>query len=180
MNRRPILCAECHASNALGAPGVAGVSNLSKAMHNRHARYVPSTLDGCYNCHPGPQTQCFRDVMREDGMECQDCHGSMSRVARNRTPWLREPRCDNAACHGSQFQQNQPLYRMSKEHGGIYCEACHDSTHAIAPSTQPNDNIKFEYLQGDPGMIHECTVCHLTEPSGPGPHEHEVVREAAP
>jgi hypothetical protein len=36
MNRRPILCAECHASNALNAPGAAGVPNLSKAMHEKH------------------------------------------------------------------------------------------------------------------------------------------------
>lgn len=36
-----------------------------------------------------------------------------------------------------------PLYRDSKGHGGIFCEGCHDGTHAIATSREPNDAIKF-------------------------------------
>ena len=63
MGSRPVLCANCHGSNALGAPGKPGLPNLSKAMHNRHNGRIPNTLDGCYNCHPGPQTRCLRDVM---------------------------------------------------------------------------------------------------------------------
>ena len=57
MQRRPVLCAECHASNALNAPGVAGIPNLSRATHKKHAGEVAQTLDGCYLCHPGPQTK---------------------------------------------------------------------------------------------------------------------------
>ena len=94
----------------------------------------------------------------------------MATVSRNPNPWLNEPRCDNGACHGSGYRQDQPLYRMSKEHGGVYCEACHDSTHAIAPSRQPNDAIKFYALQGHAGTLDTCTVCHASQPSGPGPH----------
>ncbi len=169
MNRRPILCAECHASNALGKPGVTGVPSFSNAMHSRHQDVVPSTLDGCYNCHPGPQTRCLRDVMSQRGMDCVNCHGSMSNVAQNANPWLHEPRCDG--CHNSgPYQQDQPLYRMSKEHGSIYCEACHDSTHAIAPSSQPNDAIKFVSLQGHTGTLDTCTVCHASTLTGSGPH----------
>jgi hypothetical protein len=67
MNRRPILCAECHASNALGAPGVADIPNLSNAIHDQHEEISPDSLAGCYNCHPGPQTQCLRDVMSQRG-----------------------------------------------------------------------------------------------------------------
>ena len=170
MNRRPVLCAECHASNALGAPGVADVPNLSKAMHDQHQDRITQNTAGCYNCHPGPQTQCLRDVMSQRGMTCINCHGPMATVSRNPNPWLNEPRCDNGACHGSAYQQDKPLYRMSKEHGGIYCEACHDSTHAIAPSIQPNDAIKFYALQDHAGTLDTCTVCHASPPSGPGPH----------
>jgi hypothetical protein len=36
MASRPVLCAGCHASNALGKEGVQGVSSLSFAMHNHH------------------------------------------------------------------------------------------------------------------------------------------------
>ena len=170
MNRRPVLCAECHASNALGAPGVQGLKSLSRAMHAKHADKVPQTTAGCYNCHPGPTTQCLRDVMSEKhGMNCVDCHGDMEKVAENNTPWLKEPRCDT--CHDSgQFDQNQPLYRMSSEHGQIYCAACHDSPHAIAPSREPNDALKFIDWQNHGGPLDQCTVCHLTQPTGAGPH----------
>jgi hypothetical protein len=170
MDRRPILCAECHASNALGAPGVPELPNLSNAVHDKHKEIVPDTTDGCYNCHPGPQTRCLRDVMSARGMDCVDCHGGMAQVANNPDPWLNEPRCDSAACHGSGFQQDQPLYRQSKEHGGVFCEACHDSTHAVAPSTQANDALKFVGWQGHNGPLDVCTVCHATFPAGPGPH----------
>lgn len=171
MDRKPILCAECHASNALGSSGAGDVPNLSKAMHEKHAEYVPSTLAGCYQCHPGPQTQCLRDVMASQfEMTCIDCHGDMANVAQNPNPWLIEPRCDNGACHGNGYQQDQPLYRMSKDHGGVYCAGCHDSPHAIAPSAQPNDRLKFIDLQGYYGAIAKCAVCHTEEPAEAGPH----------
>jgi len=170
MTRRPVLCAECHASNALGAPGVTGLPSLSNAMHEKHDGIVPDTLQGCYSCHPGPQTQCLRDVMSTSKqIYCVDCHGTMLNVSRNTNPWLVEPRCDSPQCHGSTYQQDQPLYRNSREHGGVYCEACHDSTHAIAPSREPNDAIKFMEWQGRPGRI-KCSVCHTTWPTAPGPH----------
>ncbi len=167
MSQRPVLCARCHGSNALGAPGVAGVPNLSNAMHGKHASAVPNTLNGCYNCHPGPQTKCLRDVMKKEGMTCTSCHGGMKEVAANPSPWLNEPRCDT--CH-KEVHQNNVLYRMSTDHGGLYCAACHDSPHAIAPSSRPEDGIKFKMLQGSKGPIEKCTVCHLTEPDGDGPH----------
>jgi hypothetical protein len=170
MSRRPILCAECHATNALGAPGVAGIPNLSKAMHEKHAGISPDSTSGCYNCHPGPQTQCLRDVMSDVyGLQCTNCHGGMEQVKENPNPWLNEPRCDT--CHHEPgYEQDQPLYRFSKGHGGMYCEACHDSTHAVAPSTQPRDAIKFINLQGHIGELDTCIVCHLTDPVEGGPH----------
>jgi hypothetical protein len=174
MNRRPVLCAECHSSNAIGAPGARDVPSLSKAMHEKHAGKVPNTIDGCYNCHPGPQTKCLRDVMSQlpapNTQTCITCHGTMQQVSQNPTPWLKEPRCDT--CHNNgNFNQNQALYRMSSGHGGLYCEACHDSTHAIAPSTLPNkDGLKFFQLQGHNGPLDMCTVCHATAPTGAGPH----------
>ena len=170
MANRPVLCADCHASNALGAPGQSGIPNLSNAMHNKHEDESPNTLNGCYNCHPGPETKCLRDTMSQEGMTCIDCHGGMSDVKNNPDPWLNEPRCDT--CHDSgQYDQNHPLYRFSTEHGGLYCEACHDSTHAVAPSREENDAIKFNILQGKNGPVDQCTVCHTTTPStGSGPH----------
>lgn len=171
VDRAPILCAECHASNALGAPGAPEVPNLSRAIHEKHKEEVSQDLSGCYQCHPGPETQCLRDVMAQRGMDCVDCHGTMRQVSDNPTPWLNEPRCDNPGCHDSgAYDQDQVLYRMSRDHGGLYCAACHDSPHAIAPSREPNDQIKFLALQGDAGTLDTCTVCHASMPSSSGPH----------
>lgn len=171
MGNRPVLCAECHRSNALapyGVPGTAGIPSLSNAMHEKHAEEfpTPNTMDQCYNCHPGPQTQCLRDVMSEqEGMTCIDCHGDLQAVSENPTPWLNEPRCDS--CHTApEYAQDQALYRMSSGHGGLYCAACHDSPHAIAPSREANDAIKFYELQSAPGPVSTCTTCHLTQPTG--------------
>jgi hypothetical protein len=172
MARRPVLCAECHASNALGAPGLPGMPNLSNAIHDKHDDKMEPGMEGCYQCHPGPQTQCLRDVMsREHDMDCLDCHGDMKNVAENPQPWLQEPRCDSEGCHqDAQYAQDQPLYRLSREHGGVYCAGCHDSPHAIAPSSQANDGIKFYALQGQNGPLQTCTTCHVRTPDGPGPH----------
>ena len=171
MDRRPVLCAECHSSNALGAPGVAGLPSLSKAMHSKHDGKVPNTTAGCYNCHPGPSTKCLRDVMSSQyNMGCVDCHGGMGQVKENPNPWLNEPRCDT--CHTDpKYSQNNALFRLSTGHGGLYCEACHDSTHAIATSSQPLDALKFINLQGYAGTLSKCTVCHLTEPGGTTVHQ---------
>jgi len=101
---------------------------------------------------------------------CTDCHGGMEDVAQeNREPWLDELLCDD--CHDEPgYEQDQDLYRFSKGHGGLYCEACHDSTHTIATSSEARDAIKFVNLQGHSGTLAECTVCHLTKPTAGGPH----------
>jgi hypothetical protein len=63
----------------------------------------------------------------------------------------------------SRFAENShTLYRLSKGHGGIFCEGCHGSTHAIWPNDDPNanDNVAATTLQGYPGVVKECTACH--------------------
>jgi hypothetical protein len=164
-DQRPVLCAKCHSSNALGKAGVSGVSSLSNAMHNHHKDLPDITADanGCYNCHPGPETQCLRDVMSQRyGVSCVNCHGTIDHVATNASPWLSEPKCSD--CHGSGYATNQALYRKSTGHGRLYCAGCHDSPHAIAPSREANDGLKFVALQGQAGTLYVCTVCHATQP----------------
>jgi mono/diheme cytochrome c family protein len=174
INSRPVLCAQCHGSNALGAPGRNGVPNLSNAMHSVHASVAQITPDtnGCYSCHPGPETKCLRDVMSTQfGMTCVDCHGDLTQVAANSNPWLNEPRCDSANCHpSSTVRMNNPLFRLSTAMGGIYCEACHGPTHAIAPTTQANDAIQVTALQGSNGPLKNCVVCHGSSMGGGNPH----------
>jgi hypothetical protein len=56
----------------------------------------------------------------------------------------------------------QVLYRLSKGHGGIFCQGCHGSTHAEWPNPVPaaNDNVTPVQLQGYAGKLMECTTCH--------------------
>ncbi|MFC1773587.1 cytochrome C [Pseudomonadota bacterium] len=67
------------------------------------------------------------------------------------------------------------LYRLSKGHGGVMCEGCHNSTHAIWPNPNPaaNDNIAANQLQGHSGTLVECDTCHAPDSLGltlDGPH----------
>jgi hypothetical protein len=177
MSERPVLCARCHASNALGLPGQAGVANLSSAMHSAHApRMGPLGLAvDCYACHPGIRTNCQRDVHTLGSTTCHDCHGSMDDVGNpSRRPWLDEPRCGD--CHsrpGFEFEQPGTLYRLSVGHGGVMCAACHGSPHAMGPATTPADNVQSHLLQGHSGMINTCSVCHTEQPSEPFFHRRE-------
>lgn len=218
----PILCARCHASNALPGTGVSGISAFTSAVHRRHAGVLDPTnglpLDAsanrsaCYRCHPGSETRCLRGAMGNavapDGtlaMQCQACHGSMSRVGDpRRTGWLSQPSCQQ--CHTGTATRNSgqsryesvfdasgeprvaadpafatnsgvpaagfSLYRFSRGHGGLSCEACHGSPHAEYPSSHRNDNLQSLAAQGHAGTISECGTCHAETPSGSsgGPH----------
>ena len=217
-----VLCARCHASNALPGTGYAGLKPLTEALHAYHASVTdPSTgqiLDAatnraaCYRCHPGSETRCLRGAMgnavAQDGslaIQCQDCHGTMSAVgASARQGWLEEPVCQN--CHTgtatsnngqirytSVFDTNgQPrlavnqtfatnadtpapgvsLFRFSKGHGNLQCEACHGATHAEYPSSHRNDNLQSLNLQGHVGTLADCVTCHGSDPATVtgGPH----------
>jgi mono/diheme cytochrome c family protein len=215
VNGKPILCAGCHASNALPGTGIAGIKPLTQALHGSHATVKDATtgvmLDSitnrsaCYQCHPGSETKCLRGVMGTavltDGkaaIDCQGCHGTMSNVGSStRTGWLDQPNCQ--ACHHDGQRElaavsstgilkkwtdtryatnaNVPstgfsLYRFSKGHGNLQCEACHGATHAEYPSSHANDNVLSMDIQGREGTIGECSSCHKSVPltADKGPH----------
>ncbi len=220
---RPVLCATCHGSNALGLAGVTGIPQLTTSMHSVHANVVDpatnqtldraTTRDACYLCHPGPNTQCLRGAMGTlkasgggNAIECQNCHGPMSTVgAAGRNGWLQEPACQS--CHTGTATSNSgriaytsvfstgvtvraaadqtfatnpntpatglSLYRFSKGHGGLQCEACHGSTHAEYVTSIANDNVQSTNLQGHAGMLAECAACHgasVPNTVNEGPH----------
>ena len=173
-NKKPILCASCHASNALGTKGKREAKSFSFIIHDKHAE---KAKDNCYKCHPGEKTQCYRDVMLKAGLKCQNCHGTMKEIAKSiekgRQPWLEEPSCGNSKCHGSAYAEEKgKLYRLSKGHGGIYCSACHGSPHAIVPTGElTRDNVQNVALQGYKGILAKCEVCHGIKPNGLGPHQ---------
>jgi len=141
------------------------------------------------------------DAKNSDGtaqMQCQSCHGTMNHVgASTREGWLDEPNCQS--CHhdgkretsaidpatntlrhavDTRFatlpntpMQGKSLYRFSRGHGKLQCEACHGSTHAIYPAHEADNKVSMA-LQGHTGTIAECTACHTNVPNTitGGPH----------
>src|SRR6187455_742478 len=106
----PELCARCHASNALGTLGDPVAKPFSFRIHEKHKDIQPvNSITTCYKCHPGPNTQCFRDIMRSNNMTCQNCHGTMTNIANSieggRRPWLDEPKCGSITCHGNTYAE---------------------------------------------------------------------------
>ncbi len=177
-SRKPVMCAECHSDNALGAPGQAGISSLSSAMHTAHASRVGSLnlANTCYACHPGVRTNCQRDVHSARGMTCVSCHGDLAQVGNPaRQPWLQEPSC--GSCHQARrpnfdFEQPGVLFRNAIGHSGVKCISCHSSPHAITPAVTQADNIQMNLVQDHSGVLNDCTACHSG--GAPGPFFHRV------
>jgi hypothetical protein len=188
MADQPILCAQCHGSTPLTGPNPGSHGWFSLRMHEKHEFIDQQTpgIDGCYKCHPGPVTQCLRGTMATNGVVCQDCHGTMavmkSSIEEGRVPWVDEPAC--RTCHTEKYGEPVgQLYRNSRGHGGVLCSNCHNSPHADFPSREQRDNQVVIDLQGYPGILTDCTVCHGIVPTGPGPHGTErttAVRDDVP
>ncbi|MCL4402961.1 MAG: cytochrome c family protein, partial [Acidobacteria bacterium] len=86
----------------------------------------------------------------------------------NRNPWVTEPTCEQ--CHGTNYSTGTTLYRQAKGHGGVYCEACHNSTHAWWPSKLWADDLQPAKLQRTPYAVGNCTICHTRRHAGDNPH----------
>jgi hypothetical protein len=163
-----------------------------------------SPFASCYLCHPGVTTKCQRGAMTS--IACQNCHGNLSAVgAATRRGWLDLPSCQNCHTGSNRYQttfdatgqwrvatdltfatnpdtpvSGANLYRFSKGHGNLGCPACHGSPHAEYPTTQPNDNDYNLTLQGYPGGLTECAVCHNPAPvtKTGGPHGIHTVNQS--
>ena len=117
----------------------------------------------------------------------------LTSTGKPRTPWGDEPHCES--CHQGQpavqtlaytkgdataapvipanltfAAESGKLYRDSHGHGGVACEGCHGSPHAIWPVINPNanDNVTTSQLQGHAGKLAECTACHAAGSFGKG------------
>jgi hypothetical protein len=160
---RPILCASCHGSPALGQTGQGSSGKyLSDAIHSFHS----SRGALCYDCHPGAVTKCSRSTAHTtaDG-NCTACHGSLSEVGSSvhsgaRTPWVNEPKCSTCHTGVAEVDTGTTLYRNARGHGGVSCPACHQSPHAMVPSSQASDNYQAIQYQAKAKSIGVCSVCH--------------------
>ncbi len=192
---KPVLCAACHASEALGGGGIAGIPPLTEAVHKFHAHAIDPisnmTLDSsanrsaCYRCHPGSTTRCLRGAMggaiAADGsmeMQCQSCHGNMSSVGTpfpQRIGWFMEPNCGQ--CHVS---ATNPVIRFTSAftdtNNGIY-RTNSDLTFATSANTPPTPwNLSlYRFSVGHGGL--QCAACHgSTHAEFPSIHANDNVR----
>ncbi len=156
----PILCATCHASNALSAPGVAGVPALTQSMHSYHGPVVNpgsgTTLDNatspfgsCYLCHPGVNTRCQRGAM--SSIACMSCHGNLTAVGSSlRRGWLDVPACQN--CH-----TDSDRYTTTFDGTGAW-RTTTDATFATNPNTPVPNTHLFRLSKGHGNL--GCPGCH--------------------
>jgi len=124
---------------------------------------------GCQSCHTGDATSNLTGshaaLMAPDGIRLVQAYEN---ATQNDGSSLAVP----IEAPNSRFAENQKLYRLSQGHGGVKCEGCHGSTHAIWPVTPregpfvANDNLAAIQLQGHDGKIQECDVCHQRDADG--------------
>ncbi|QWV93039.1 immunoglobulin domain-containing protein [Geomonas oryzisoli] len=176
---RPILCAACHASEALGTASFSSANGsvppLTSSMHTLHASVQDPVLNvtlndatnrnACYRCHPGSATRCLRGAMGSsiaaDGsmaMQCQSCHGSMSQVgSSSRVGWFMEPNCQS--CHTGTAVKNsgQIRYTSALDSTGLPRVPA-DQTFATSADTPAPGLSLYRFSVGHGGL--QCSACH--------------------
>lgn len=157
----PVLCAACHATNALGAAGMTGVNALTADMHRLHGPLMnPATgvsLDqattpegSCYLCHPGLQTKCQRGAMHK--VACFDCHGNLTKVsAAQRQGWIDLPSCQ--MCHNNSTRSTTTF-----DSGTGAWRVTTDTTFATNPDKPAAGKSLYKVSTGHGGLY--CASCH--------------------
>jgi hypothetical protein len=189
---KPVLCASCHASNALGTGGGTGILPLTTAMHKRHANVkdqstAPFTATlgasnnraACYQCHPGSTTACLRGAMGSSvtqPMQCQNCHGNMANVGKvdssgnpARTGWFDQPNCQ--ACHhdGGRLTSAVDVYGDPVKHTAIA-----DTTFATNPDVPATGISLYRFSMGHGNL--QCEACHgSTHAEYPSSHPNDNI-----
>lgn len=166
-------CYRCH-------PG-SETKCLRGVMGNATAADGSMTMQ-CQNCHGG--MSAVGAANRNGWLEQPSCQGCHTGTALRNNGQIRYTSVFEASGLPRQAvdatfatNANTPaaglnLYRFSKGHGGLQCEACHGSTHAEYPSSHRNDNLQSIALQKHEGTLSECSACHTKTPStiSGGPH----------
>jgi len=173
-------CYTCHPGSTTrclrGAMGNAVAADGTMAMQCQSCHGNMSAVGGsrdgwlsepnCQACHTGTAIQNSGQIRFTNAFD-QPGH-------------LRQPANTIFATTPNVPSQGYSLYRFSTGHGGLQCEACHGATHAEYISSQLNDNLQSQTMQGHAGVLVDCTACHATAPStvNGGPHGMHPVGQA--
>lgn len=136
----------------------------------------------CQNCHGSMLV--VGDADRRGWLDeptCQSCHTGTAVANSGQIRFLdayadgihfREPADATYASNPDTPAAGLSLYRFSRGHGGLACEACHGSPHAEFPSSHENDDAQSLAAQGHAGTLVECAACHGSAPDTVvgGPH----------
>ena len=183
-------CYQCHPGKVTkclrGAMGNAGI--ICQDCHGDLLAVGSSSRDPwldeprCESCHTG---DALSNLAGDAGtlVNTVDTEGTTDNI-RLRQAWLNgDSSATPIVADNKRFAENTgTLYRNSLGHNGVACEGCHGSTHAIWPIANPdaNDNRAAVELQGYPGTITECGVCHTSlDRTLNGPHGMHNVNSSA-
>ncbi|MCU7958533.1 MAG: VCBS repeat-containing protein [gamma proteobacterium symbiont of Bathyaustriella thionipta] len=179
-----VVCQDCHGNMAQVGDDFSGNVSpqnpgkfelASDFFTNAATPRVPwANEPGCGSCHSGDAND---NMHNRPGAV-----GSADNSIRLLQAWIsNDKKAKPVVPDNKRFAENtQPsgapmLYRLSKGHGGVFCEGCHGSTHAIWPNANfwANDNVAAQQIQGHSGVITECNSCHADGDLGvnlDGPH----------
>jgi hypothetical protein len=202
-----LVCQDCHGQMAqVGkdfsrdvSPANPGAFQLAADFYDNPAtpRVPWANEPGCGSCHTGYATSNLAGTAgtlvnptdtlgNTDGIRLPAAYHAGDTKATPIVP-TNKAFAEDVVAEGGGADGNPKLYRVSTGHGGLFCEACHGSTHAEWPSSNPNanDNLPAKDLQGHSGYIAECQVCHeptdATLPLGNnGPHGMHAIVDLEP
>lgn len=161
MGNGGVSCQDCHG-------GMLSVGGYYAAAGSKRTPWLSEP--GCQSCHTGDAVthQTVSGIMAADGIRLTKAFTTGDRLATPR------------AAPASRFGEGSSLYKLGLGHKGVFCQACHNSTHAEWPSSETNDNLTAQQIQGHGGVIAECTACHATVPmtATGGPHGMHTVGAA--
>lgn len=172
-----VTCQNCHGGMApVGGTTPLKAGGSFDGTNDGKGRRPWMDLPRCQSCHTGDATShvtlADASLMAPDGIRTMLAFDSADAAASPRK------------ATGSRFAENaNTLYRYSKGHGGVACEGCHNSTHAIWPNPTEahNDNVAANQLQGHSGTISDCATCHASGTLAlglNGPHGMHVVGDS--
>ena len=167
------VCLTCHAGPE---------NRYLRGAHRQTVKADGALAMQCQSCH-GNMLAVGREGRQgwHDEPNCQSCHTGTALQNNGQIRYtsafdavgrVRQAINQTFATQPSTSSAGLSSFSHSQGHGGLKCAACHGPAHGEWPSSEPNENVQSQRLQGNRGTLARCTACHTTNPvtlTG-GPH----------